>query len=524
MAKYERSKPATRNEPCVICGKTDHCWSAYYGMKDGWLHYCAKGGQMAVFGRDGKKYLLKNTKAFPGGRSGGYFVYESLEQQTRLREEYIAEQKAKNPNYAYNRNTTSYRYEDFVPNNAEEVVEIDHVDPLPNKKLHEIYSYLLELLVLEESHKKALLNEWNSGLVNPVLGEELLEKWPIRSLPMNDRARAASGARLKNMARRQIIRELVERFGSLKGVPGFYLETIRWKDKNTGEEKESTHWQMVLLSGIVYPCYDADGYIYRIRVGDEHPQLEEYARDNEGNYLYYNQEKRVLQPDGSWGIEVEKKHVIRADYRWDYKTGEWYREDRTTKKKTIVYSPQQGITCRMTDKGYPKIDGKVSGKYKNFSSYNRKEAEQNGKRIAYNSYAEGCQSGSPLTLYTKDGDNMNFVYVTEGEKKAMVINAFLNCPAIALPGVHTFSKLFEKEYGKEKSIMERLLEKGLKAVIIVYDADKGTNDAVLHAERGAIEKCHENGVLTYVGEWDARYGKGADDILIQGKAFEFYER
>lgn len=520
---YDKSKPATRQEPCVICGKTDHCWSAYHS-KGGWLHYCAgAGGDSAVFGRDGRKYLLKNNRAFPGGMSGGYYVYEAEEQQQQNLAEYIAERKASNPNYKYygaNQSVTQAP----VPVEEKERIHVDHVNPLPNKKLHEIYSYLLQLLVLEDHHRDALLKEWNAGLVDPALGNRLLENWPVRSLPMNDQARKACGVKLKNMTRRQIIRELVERFGSLKGVPGFFYETIRWTDKHTGEERVSSHWQMAGTSGIVYPCYDTDGYIYRIRIGDEHPVLCEYARDAGGNYLYKDHTKRVLQSNGKWGLVVEKRHVISADYRWDYRTGEWYREDRLTKERTLVYSLQKNVICKMSAKGYPIIDGKVDGKYKNFSSYKEREVEQDGKVYIYNTYPEGCQSESPLTLYTKPGDDMRFVYVTEGEKKAMVINAFLNCPVVSLPGVNTFRKLFENEYQKDKSVMQWLVEMGLEAVIIVYDADKTTNDAVLNAEKGALEKCREYGLLTFVAEWDARYGKGSDDILIAGKKFEFYER
>ncbi len=138
-----------------------------------------------------KTYLLKNNRAFPGGRTAnGYFVYESEEQQQRLREEYIAELKANNPNfkgYARHNQKPALAQQDLPV--EKELVEVDHVDPLSNKKLNEIYGYLLSMLVLEDNHKQALLDEWDAGLVNPHLGEDLLAKWPVRSLPMNDYAR-----------------------------------------------------------------------------------------------------------------------------------------------------------------------------------------------------------------------------------------------------------------------------------------------------------------------------------------------
>ena len=528
---YEKSKPASKSEPCPICGKTDNCWSAYYGAKSGWLHYCGAkhcSGHPNVFGRDGKNYVLIDNKRFPGGRSGGYFVYASEEQQLRQREEFIAELKAKNPNYRSSGSSgVSFYQSNGFPTNefAEvEVIEVDKVEPLPNEKLHKVYDYLLDLLILEPQHKKALLDEWNAGLIDPQLGDKLLKRWKIRSLPMNDYARKNSGAPLRNLTRRDIIQKLVNRFGSLKGVPGFYLETIRWTDKQ-GAAQSHTHWQMVGTSGIVFPCYDPDGNIIRIRIGDEHPVLEEYAHNPDGSYIYEYTDKRVWNPDGSYGMVQVESHAIAADIRWDYRSGEWIRHCRTTQKQIVLYSRQAGIEIvKLNDKGYPIIDGKVNGKYKNFSSYKRREEHKDGKIYAYNTYEQGCQSGSPISLYTKPGDDMRFVYITEGEKKAMVMNHFLNCPVISIPGVNCFNKLFEKIAGKDYSMLEWLQSRGLKTIVVVYDADKGTNEAVLNAENGLLERCHQEGIETYVGEWDARYGKGADDILILGKRFEYYER
>lgn len=528
---YEKSKPASRTEPCPICGKTDHCWSAYYGADSGWLHYCGAkhcSGYSQVAGRDGKRYNLVRNKAFPDGMHGGYYVYASEEQQQRQREEYIAKLKAENPNYrGYGYSSSSandYQDNGYPTNAAVEVVEVDHIEPLPNDKLHVIYSYLLDLLVLEPNHKKALLDEWNAGLVMQDLGEKLLSRWKIRSLPMNDYARKNSGAPLRNMTRREIIQKLVDRFGSLKGVPGFFLETIRWTDKQ-GAAQSHTHWQMVGLSGIVYPCYDPDGNIFRIRIGDEHPVLEEFAKNPDGTYIYEYTDKMVWNPDGSSSVIQVKSHVISSYIRWDYRTGEWFRVSRSTGQKQLVYSRQKNVCLLpMTNKGYLKVDGKVDGKYKNFSSYKAREEMRDGVTYVFNTYEQGCQSGSPVSLYTKPGDNMGFVYITEGEKKAKVINAFLNCPAISIPGVNSFKKLFEKIPGKDYSWIDYLKAQGMHTIIVVYDADKNTNEAVLRAEGGLLDKCREANVNTYVGEWDSRFGKGADDILIMGKTFEFYKR
>ena len=525
MAQFLKSVPATREHPCPLCGKTDHCWSADYGQ-DGWLYYCAKTSYEAVTGSDGREYILKNNRRFPDGRCEGYWVYETKEQQERQREEYIAKLKASNPNYKGGNGSKHYTKR---PVAAQEIrpqaVEIDRVTPLANERLDMVYRRLLELLVLEPNHQRALLSEWDAGLSYPDLGERILKRYPIRSLPESDYARKNSGDQLKNKTRHEICKTLAIEFGSLEGVPGFYQKTVRYLDKVTGEPVEYTVWDMIPLSGIVYPVYDSKGLIYRLRIGDEHPSLQEYARDASGKYVMYPYETQVRNADGSITTHVEQKHSISADIQWDRKTGEWYRIDRSSKQKTIIYSRQQGIsTVAITDKGYPKIDGKVDGKYKNFSSYFRKEEQRGEQWIAYNSYFRGCQSGSQVSLISKPGDDMQYLYITEGEKKAIVINMILNCPVVALPGVSTFRKLFEPEYKRDKSMIQTLIDRGLVAVIVVYDADKSVNESVLGAEEGLVEMCHNAGVYTYVGEWNPHYGKGADDILIAGKQFDYEER
>ena len=106
----------------------------------------------------------------------------------------------------------------------------------------------------------------------------------------------------------------------------------------------------------------------------------------------------------------------------------------------------------------------------------------------------------------------------------MVINMLLNCPAISLPGVQTFNLLFKKEYLKDKSVIDFLLSKGLKGIIICYDADKATNPLVSSSEESLIISCLKENIRTFVGEWDLSDGKGVDDILIKGIKIKYSER
>ena len=491
MAGFVSSTYVTRQSPCVICGKPDWCSVIDFGM-DGKLHYCHRVSQKTVAGYDGETYYNKATKKHPTGvTEHGAYIYESVRQKEQNDAAFLEKKRRENPNYQM-KNGCSLA-SDFAPiPKIKERVVVDSVMPLSNKKLNSMYRYLLSLLVLEEEHEVYLKSEWNAGY-DKSLAERILNTFPIRSLPMNDQARKLGGYQLKNRTRKEIIASMIERFGSLRGLPGFFV-----KD---GE------WQMVYLSGIVYPEYDADGYIYRIRVMDEHPHMVEYLKASDGSYLYETD------------IKGNENKVIGAEYFFSQKNGEWYRKDRNGNLNCVFSIPKKIQKVSITPKGYPKVDGKVDGKYKNFSSYTEGIHETDDKLMIYNKYQDGCQSGSNIGLYCKEGDNFQFVYITEGEKKAMVINQLLNCPVISLPGVNTYAKVFQMEYQKEYSMFEKLLERGATHFIIVYDADKNTNKAVLDAENGVVNMCKEKGVTTLISSWDPRYGKGADDILISGKRF-----
>lgn len=525
MAQMICKRSCTRSFPCAVCGREDWCFMGEYS--DGNLWFCASRKEDTVIGIDGNTYVLK------GVTSHNYARYEEQSQAERNKRNWAEEQSRINPNWK--NMGYSFRKNNLQPKPVKEPMEIekivvDEVAPLSNKRLHEIYSFMLDQLVLEDHHKNALFNEWNDGIGADIgLGNIILSNWPIRSLPMNDSARFKGGYNLKNITRKELIDRMVTKYGSLKGVPGFYLKTSQWTDRNTGRVYQTSNWSMVNTSGIVYPVFDSNGYIYRIRIGDEHPDTKEYARDTYGNYLYKPQ---VQEND-------KLRHVTAAVYHFDNYTGEWFRipyynEKIQEQSKEIVFSHSKGIyKVQLNEKGYPVVDGKPDGKYKNFSSRFENDKEEivvkNGKKVrrilSYNGYPEGTRSGSPISLYVKPGDDYRFLYVTEGEKKAMVINAIFNVPVIALPGVQFYPSLFEKEYMSEYSMFDKLCQRGLLAIFIIYDADKATNDMVLNCEQKVIQMCLDHQVSTFVGEWDVNFGyKGSDDALIHGIDFNYVQR
>ena len=158
------------------------------------------------------------------------------------------------------------------------------------------------------------------------------------------------------------------------------------------------------------------------------------------------------------------------------------------------------------------MGGKAEGKYTNISSVFEKRLP-NGEVV--NGFFNGCRSGSPYSLYYQEGEHFTIVIGTEGEKKSMVANQIKKCPLVCVPGVSSYSVIFEKdEHGI--SLIDYLKSRGMKYFILCYDADKEENDRVLHAEATFVEELKKNNVIPLIGEWKGKFDKGLDDILIMG--------
>lgn len=443
----------THQNPCVICGKPDWCFRKDYGT-EGILHYCARVKQEAVLS-GGSEYIFKRET------KDHFYAYEDKNQYERNLAAFIEKQKLLHPERDYSRLTGRT----FSSNLAEPVVqkkleEEPMVKPLPPEKLDAIYRSFLSMLVLEDKHRKILDEEWGN---EPGLMDKILSTYPIVSIPPEDRIRFSKKERLANPSRKKICETLVSQFGSLRGVPGFY------------QKKGCDIWTFCELSGIAFPVIDHHGRIIRIRVKDDCPAVEAAFNGQAGKYYYY---------DGEW--------------HWKSEDGNGF-----TVTQEMFYSIP-------TKHGIPV--GKVSGKYKNFSSYKKTVM---GDKIC-NRYSHGCQSGSYCSLYVKDGDDWSTVIFTEGEKKAIVANILIGHPVVSIPGVNCYSKLFRVEEGYSESIISYLTMKGMKVAVIAYDADKATNEKVLRSEAGATQEMLQSGVMVAIGEWNANWGKGLDDILLQG--------
>lgn len=218
-------------------------------------------------------------------------------------------------------------------------------------------------------------------------------------------------------------------------------------------------WDFAGKEGLLIPCFNEKGMITGLRIREDYPVIKGTYQGVEGRFTH------------SYGKEGE--HV-------------WVFTDENTKEEF----PYTG--------GKPK--GKAQSKYKAFSTAG---------------YNMGCGSGTHMSIYTHKGDDFSQVYFTEGEKKAMVANMLLGHPVVSFPGVGTFNLLFDKG-GKDESLAEYLKGRGLRQAVIAYDADKNENVLVLRAEASAVQAFISNGISIAIGEWNANWGKGLDDTLVQG--------
>lgn len=289
MAGERRIRVSAIN-PCPICGSTDYDMIMDYGEEGSviWCHKMTQPGNIVV---NGKEYVCITV----GKQSaiGIFNLYMEKEEYDivwpRKIKKWIEQQKNCNPNFKpsnYSKRKVSNDVSVVKRNSyARQIVE--DVKPMSNKMLDEGYRYMLSLLVLEEKHKELMEQEWHSN-VFPNMYDTLISLYPIRSLPPKDAIRYKQKEKFKNRTRKQITAAMLSRFGSVEGIPGFYKRTGEFWDNRPDEEA----WTFSGGEGIIFPVYDKDGYLYRLRYREDYPDFKLKEKDNypEG-VLFHKYEK-----------------------------------------------------------------------------------------------------------------------------------------------------------------------------------------------------------------------------------------
>lgn len=468
----------SKSNPCPICGSTDYDIIYDYGS-EGMVIWCHKMPAQETVLRGGTEFVcIKQGKE---SKIGIFNLYKERNSYEEGKKRYIEEKKKNNPQWKPSSKGASRK--PFIKNNCSfENLEVkEDVVPLSNEELDVRYRYFLSLLVLEQKHRRLLLNEWKSD-VFPEIGENLLKIYPIKSLPPKDIIRFKSSDQFENPTRKKIMEAMLKKFGTVKGIPGFYCRTGDYWDA----KPENERWTFSGNEGIIFPTMDKDGYVYRLRYREDYPNY----KVKSGGETY----------QGMYGV-FSHRYSDNGMHQW------WFYPSEDDKNKNPI------LANVPLNNGLPSI-GHAQGKYKTLSSWKDKVE---GKYIV-NGMLGGCRSGAPYSLYVPHTkrDSYPIAILTEGEKKAMIGCVVKNCPVVSFAGVGTYSVLFAKDM-LGKSLYDKLThDYGVKFFIICYDADKESNGTVKNAEAGLAKLITEAGSQVLIGDWSGKFDKGLDDILLMG--------
>jgi hypothetical protein len=418
-------KAVSKYRRCPICGKTD--WCGFYPAED------IPGGELVICMRDTDKCNIE-------GYDGNRYVYISVSRNgNSVFEEYEQYQ-------ARTKGKKTEMMREYAPKREVQLTPVGIIEPEKPEYCDKIYRFMQSQLHLEERHRTYLLsNGWT---------DELIAYHNIVSFPEPDflRVQYKNRTRSKNPYRKTLAASVIERFGekSLEGIPGAYIQKGKWTFYGP--------------SGILFPMYDFDGNMFRLRIRKDFMDV---------------QQQIIMLGDTPYYYQDNTKYFICM--------------------KGIYSKDREANRCFMDTRG----------KYRTLSSFVQDEAAIKQGFFA-NIFEKGCQSLNEASMYTKPGDNMDVWFVTEGEPKAIFTNDKLKAPIISIPGVNSYGLLLNPQ------VLEKLKKYGMKMVVIIFDADKVHNDKVLTSEMNLVEGLKKLNIPTAIGDWDENIGKGCDDMLAAG--------
>lgn len=421
----------SKYEPCPICGHDHAC--KYLENENGTrsvmcLRVHQRGG---VLGGDFKRYIWRADS-----KEGGWSIYAPyIERANTFGNTYKSMNKPKNNSLQF-----------VKPEMQKQLPKEELIDPLPNDRMNEICRFLLSKLVLDKRHQEYLKKAgWTDMLMLKAMAKSFPEADDIRNQYGN-----RTGSR--NMSRKQLCSLIEERFGkdSLRGFPGAYVT-------------EDGNWTFAGPSGIIFPMYDMDGNIFRLRIRMDFLDIRRNLNigDSQATFFFEN-ENYVVNMKG-------------------------------------VFLKEHGELVRLDDDTCGR-----RGKYRTLSSY--ASDPKSGKNV----YREGTRSANEASWYTSKGDLAGICYITEGEPKSIYSNFKLKAPVLSVPGVNSFDVPFRNGY------IDKAIEKGVELFVVAYDADKDTNQMVLEFEEKLVDALKEKNVRVAIADWDQEKGKGLDDLLAAG--------
>ena len=257
----------SKSELCPICGKSDWCTILSNTSSDVYeeLNICRRSGISGdVIGRiNGKRYTFIKVL------SDSSCMYEETEMREAARKTWYQEHGKKE--YSPRRHREPMCNTSLVLPAGEEHVIEGCSEPLDHDRLDSIYTSFLSKLILYGRHRSYLCKDsWSN---------DLIKRSYIRSIPY-----CKDQAYLK-LKRVQITSELIQEFGSVRGVPGFF----RQNDENWSFTARS--------SGMFIPVPDYKGRIYRLRIRLDNPQRDENGKEK-NKYNNFSSFREVKNKDG----------------------------------------------------------------------------------------------------------------------------------------------------------------------------------------------------------------------------------
>ncbi len=456
----------TRHRPCPICGKPDWCCFSHSATGRE-IVVCKRtsGEQCAdTVGTDGRLYkFLGITK----NENASFQEVEAWQEDhdVWMREHEVGPYRRTNGGNGWKTTERNHNCKDepSVPRQSQPEYEI--VDPVSVKshpELDRFYRALLKKLVLDPIHRQYLKNEcWSDSLIE----SSLVKSFPVKDVIRFNRRYFDS----KNFYRKRIAKAVMQEMGvtDLRGYPGAYLD-------------RGGNWTLNGPSGLMLPIYDADGYIYGLRIRMDFCDVDRTMELANGIYQYTH--------DG-----ITSYH---QPFKGFYHVGE------------------DGV--KIFDNGYYDDSGRLveqKGKYRPFTSFVVDKREYENGRIV-NRLTGGCQAENQVSVYFHATDNPCIAYFTEGEKKGIYANEVMHVPVITFPGVGNWRSILDGEKGFR--MIDKLKAKGVQICVVAYDADKNTNANVLRQQNAVAQALMAEGFVIGIANWPARYGKGMDDMLAGG--------